>query len=149
MTYYHSHQMSVEVDTRSARLALIDKCREERVIPEPIGVVRANDVVLDLAYAGTEHAVMFLLVTRAAMFLLVTRAVMFLRVPRAAMFLRVTRAAMFLLVTHAVAACVTGWLRPLGVLAPHRHATALAPTSLLSRPVPSPSHSIPMPHPCC
>ncbi len=44
-------QMSVDVGTRSARLALIDKCREDSVIPEPIGVVRKDDIVLDLGYS--------------------------------------------------------------------------------------------------
>jgi hypothetical protein len=51
-------QLSVEVDTRSARLALIDKCRQDNAAPEPVGVIRKDDVVLDLGCVstGTYHS---------------------------------------------------------------------------------------------
>jgi hypothetical protein len=41
-------QLSVDVDARSARVALIDKCKADSAVPEPIGVIRKDDVVLDL-----------------------------------------------------------------------------------------------------
>ena len=41
-------QLSVDVDARSARVALIDKCKADSAAPEPIGVIRKDDVALDL-----------------------------------------------------------------------------------------------------
>lgn len=43
-------QLPLGVDTRSARVALIDGCKADSVAPEPVGVLRKDDVVLDLGY---------------------------------------------------------------------------------------------------
>lgn len=52
-------QLSVDVDARSARVALIDKCKADRAVPEPMGVIREDDVVLDLGCVRVCEIAMF------------------------------------------------------------------------------------------
>jgi hypothetical protein len=61
-------QLSVDVDARSARVALIDKCKADSAVPEPVGVIRKDDVVLDLGCVRVCEIAMFRVRSRSISF---------------------------------------------------------------------------------